>query len=160
PAPAAPPPPPAAKAADPYQLAPGGSTAASTKDASKKEAERDHSALDAARAQYANKNYADATRSFDQISASGGDASAALGAARSVRAGNGCAAATQRFDTVAGRQAGSGNGNDALLEGGQCYRQLGQFEAARARLVRLLTVPSHAAKAQRELDAMAPRAAT
>jgi hypothetical protein len=162
-APASPPAKPAAAMpADPYAAPAGGAQAAaeSKEDRGKKEKERDTSVLDAARAQYTNKNYADATRQFDQITANGGDASAALWAARSVRDGNGCSAALLRFDSVAGRQAGSAIGNDALLEGGQCYRQLGQFEAARARLVRLLTVPSHAARAQRELDAMSPKAST
>ncbi len=125
----------------------------------KKEAERDQAttAFDSARAQLAQKNYAEATRQFDAL-AENGDGTAAVWAARSVREGSGCGAALSRYDMIAGRQAGSNNGNDALLEGGQCYRQLGQSEAARARLVRLLTVPSHAARAQRELDAMSPKA--
>jgi hypothetical protein len=124
----------------------------------KKEAQ-DTSAFDAAKQQYAQKNYPEATRQFDALGASG-DPSAPIWAARSTRDGSGCGAAVARYDSIAGRQAGTSAGNDALLEGGQCYRTMGQFEAARARLVRLLTVPSHAARAQRELDAMSPKATT
>jgi hypothetical protein len=145
---ALPPPPPA-----PATLAP---QAGDLSKEGKKE-DQSPSAFDAARTAYTQRNFADATRQFDALAASG-DNTAALWAARSVRDGSGCGAALTRYDTIAGRQAGTGNGNDALLEGGQCYRQLGQFEAARARLVRLLTVSSHAARAQRELDAMSPKA--
>ncbi len=127
-----------------------------SRDAKKKDDPAAAAAFEAARAAYVARNFDGATRQFDAL-ALGGDGTSALWAARSVRDGSGCGAATSRYDVVAGRQAGSGNGNDALLEGGQCYRQLGQFEAARARLVRLLTVSSHAARAQRELDAMSPR---
>jgi hypothetical protein len=158
PAPQAAPKPIVADRADPWASAQSTLAQPVAKDASKKEA--DASDLERARGAYANKNFADAAQQFDRIAANGGDPSAALWAARSVRDGNGCGAAIQRFDLVAGRQAASAIGNDALLEGGQCYRQLGQFEAARARLVRLLTVPSHAVRAQRELDAMNPKSAT
>jgi hypothetical protein len=157
--PATPPPaPPAVAAQDPMANygAPRDATG-STKDAKKEDQQaQTASGFGAARAAYTQRNFTDATRQFDALAANG-DNNAALWAARSVRDGSGCSAATTRYDTVAGRQAGTANGNDALLEGGQCYRQLGQIETARARLVRLLTVASHAARAQRELDAMSPR---
>ncbi len=148
------PPPPSLAQAGPQTIVPKGGD---LRDVSKEAKKEDQSAFTAARTAYTQRNFTDATRQFDALAA-GGDSASALWAARSVRDGSGCGAALMRYDTVAGRQAGSGNGNDALLEGGQCYRQLGQFEAARARLVRLLTVSSHAARAQRELDAMSPKA--
>jgi hypothetical protein len=134
-------------------------TAPADPNATSKGGDGPSAAFDAAKQQYAQRNYAEATRQFDALATSG-DSSAPLWAARATRDGSGCAAAVGRYDAIVGRQAGSSAGNDALLEGGQCYRTMGQFEAARARLVRLLTVQSHAARAQRELDAMSPKAAT
>ena len=160
--PSAPPPPAAAAPATVAQtVAPGsggdmGGVVA--KDAKKEDRDQGASAFDSARAAYAQRKFPDALRQFDALAA-GGDKTSALWAARSTRDGSGCSAALQRYDTIAGQQVGTNNGNDALLEGGQCYRQVGNVEAARARLVRLLTVASHAARAQRELDAMSPKAA-
>ncbi len=116
------------------------------------------SELDAAMAAFRAGSFDDATRQFDAL-ASGGNVTAALWAARSVREGSGCSSAEGRFDQVAARAFGTAAGYDATLEGGRCYRSTGAYEAARARLVRLLTVKSHAARAQAELDAMAPKAA-
>jgi hypothetical protein len=146
---AAPPPSP------PGALAPA-APAAEVKD---EEPQQNASAFDAARQLLAQKNYVEATRQFDAL-AQHGDTLAELWAARSVRDGSGCGAAVGRYDGIVGRQGGSSIGNDALLEAGQCYRTMGDFEVARARLVRLLTVPSHMARAQRELDAMSPKATT
>ena len=112
--------------------------------------------FDAAMASFRAGSFGDATRQFDAI-AGGGSLSAALWAARSVREGTGCGNAVGRFDQVAARAFGTTAGYDATLEAGRCYRVMGANEAARARLVRLLTVQSHAARAQAELDAMAPR---
>ncbi len=105
---------------------------------------------------YRNKSYDTATREFDALAAAG-DPNAALWAARSVRESAGCASAVSRFDQVAARSFGNQAGYDATLEGGRCYKAMGSFDAARTRFVRLLTVPSHAARAQAELDAMTPR---
>ncbi len=102
---------------------------------------------------YKAKSYDEATRTFDAV-ASGGDANAALWAARSVRESGGCATAVARFDQVAARSYGTQSGYDATLEAGRCYKSMASFEAARSRFGRLLTVPSHAARAQAELDAM------
>jgi hypothetical protein len=160
PKPSPPPPPAAAPAPVAQTVAPGsgGDLGGVAKDAKKEDRDQGASALDSARAAYTQRRFPDAIRQFDALAANG-DKTAALWAARSTRDGSGCSAATQRYDTIAGQQAGTNNGNDALLEGGQCYRQVGNVEAARARLVRLLTVASHAARAQRELDAMSPKAA-
>jgi hypothetical protein len=112
--------------------------------------------FDAAMASFRAGSFGDATRQFDAI-AGGGNVTAALWAARSVREGTGCGNAVGRFDQVAARAFGTAAGYDATLEAGRCYRAMGANEAARARLVRLLTVQSHAARAQSELDAMAPK---
>lgn len=111
-----------------------------------------------AMAAYRGKRYSEATRMFDSL-AQQGDANAALWAARSERESSGCSSAVGRFDRIGASSYGTAAGYDATLEAGRCYRSLGSFEAARARFARLLTVPSHAAKAQAELDAMSPRAA-
>jgi tetratricopeptide (TPR) repeat protein len=110
----------------------------------------------AATAAYHAQNYDEATRDFDALAAAGDD-NAALWAARSVRDGNGCAAAVNRFDQLAGRAYGKTTpGYDATFEAGQCYKSMGSFDAARQRFARLLTVPSYAARAQAELNKMAP----
>jgi hypothetical protein len=108
-----------------------------------------------ATAAYRAQNYDEATRDFDALAAAGDD-NAALWAARSVRDGNGCATAVNRFDALAGRAYGTQPGYDATFEAGQCYKAMGSFDAARQRFARLLTVPSHAARAQAELNKMAP----
>lgn len=109
-------------------------------------------------AAYRVRRYDAAARMFDVLAGSG-DTNAALFAARSVRDGNGCGAAVTRFDQLGARAYGTQPGYDATLEGGRCYREMGSFETARAHFRRLLTVPSHAAMAQAELDAMSPKAA-
>ncbi len=111
-----------------------------------------------AMAAYRVRRYDDAARMFDVLAGSG-DTNAALFAALSVRDGNGCGAAVTRFDQLGARAYGTQPGYDATLEGGRCYRAMGSFETARAHFRRLLTVPSHAARAQTELDAMSPKAA-
>jgi hypothetical protein len=111
-----------------------------------------------ATAAYRAKNYDEATRDFDALAAAGDD-NAALWAARSVRDGNGCSTAVNRFDQLAGRAYGTPPGYDATFEAGQCYKSMGSFDAARQRFARLLTVPSHAARAQAELNKMAPSSA-
>jgi hypothetical protein len=106
-------------------------------------------------AAYRGKRYAEAVRTFDALAAQG-DTQASLWAARSEREASGCATAVTRFVRLAASAYGTTPGYDATLEAGRCYRQLGSFEAARNQFARLLTVPSHAAFAQRELDAMNP----
>jgi hypothetical protein len=108
------------------------------------------------KAHFNNKEYDDAVRVFDGLAA-GGDMNSALWAARSVRQSSGCANAVSRFDQVAARAYGTAPGYDATFEGGQCYRIMGSFDTARSHFGRLLTVPSHMAKAQAELDIMSPR---
>jgi hypothetical protein len=110
----------------------------------------------AAMAAYRARDYSEAIRLFDALATSG-DPAAALWAARSVREGSGCGAATARFDQLAGRNFGTNAGYDAAFEAGRCYRQLGLVDTARARFTRLLTVPSHAVRAQAELDAINPK---
>ncbi len=96
--------------------------------------------------------YDDAIRAFDALAPT--DPNAALWGARSVRESKGCKAALRRFDQAAQRGGGSPPGWDALLEGALCYRALGDFGNARARLAPLLKVDSHKDRAQAELDRM------
>ncbi len=115
--------------------------------------------FESAMGDYRAKNYDDATRRFDTLSAN--DANAALWAARSVRDGSGgCGAAVGRFDQVAARADGTPTGYEALLDAGRCYKQLGNYDAARARFAKLAGVPTYATRAQTELDSMSPAART
>ncbi len=111
--------------------------------------------FDTAMAAYHAGRYNDAMQMFDAL----GDASSALWAARSVREGSGCAAAVGRFDSVGTRFWNTTPGYEATLDAGRCYRAMGNTSLARARLSRLLAVPAYAARAQDELDAMAPASA-
>jgi hypothetical protein len=109
-------------------------------------------------ASYNSGDYATATKLFDGL-ASGGDLTSALWAARSTRRGSGCPAAAARFDQVARAGTGTTTGYDATFEGGQCYRQMGQLDMARARFGSLITVPSYVDRAKNELAQMGPKAA-
>lgn len=146
-APASPPPAPIAAAA-PAESKKSESAAGATGAASA-------DAFAEAMAAYRGGRYADATQRFDALAASG-NRQAALMAARAAREGSGCASAAPRFDRLTSTDFGTAPGYDATLEAGRCYRAMGSFDAARARFARLLTVPSHAALAQAELDAMSP----
>lgn len=139
--------PPAAAAAPP----PAGPATEAKKSASASSGD----AFAEAMAAYRGGRYAEATQRFDAL-AGGGNRQAALMAARSAREGSGCATAAGRFDRLASSDYGTAPGYDATLEAGRCYRAMGSFDAARQRFARLLTVPSHAALAQAELDAMSP----
>jgi tetratricopeptide (TPR) repeat protein len=93
----------------------------------------------------------EATHAFDAIPVSDPNAPD-LWAARSVREGKGCRAAVGRFDRTASRSRRTSRGWDALLEGGLCYRALGDVAAARSRFTSLLDVDSHKDRARAELD--------
>lgn len=108
-----------------------------------------------AMASYRGRRFSEATKQFDAL-AGQGDQSAALWAARSERDGSGCASAVPRYQRLATSAWGTSVGYDATLELGRCFRAMGSFESARGQFARLLTVPSHAARAQAELDAMNP----
>ncbi|MGH7438850.1 MAG: hypothetical protein ACRENE_24450, partial [Polyangiaceae bacterium] len=110
------------------------------------------SPFDAAVKLYQSGRYDEAARAFEPLAAQ--DVNADLYAARSIREGKGCPAAVARFDRVAQRAGGTPPGWDALLEGGICYRSIGDFASARARLIRLLSVDSHKDRARAELDRM------
>jgi hypothetical protein len=108
------------------------------------------SPFDTALQSYRGGRFDEATRAFDGLA--GADANADLWAARSIRESKGCRNAVARFDKVAQRAAGSPPGWDALLEGGACYRAIGDLGNARVRLNALLAVDSHKDKARAELD--------
>ena len=99
---------------------------------------------------YQSGRYDEATRAFEALA--GQDVNADLYVARSIREGKGCSAAVARFDRVSQRAGGTPPGWDALLEGAICYRSIGDFSSARARLTRLLSVDSHKDRARAELD--------
>lgn len=143
------PPPPMAKQEGESQA----SQAAATKKAAASSAD-----FDSAMAQFKAGNYSEATRLFDIVGASG-DLTAQLYAARGVEAQAGCSAAIGRYDQLASRAFGTTAGYDATLAAGRCFRILGDYERARQRLNRLLTVTTHMRLAQNELDALAPKAA-
>jgi hypothetical protein len=109
------------------------------------------SPMDSAQKKYKAKNYDEALAEFDAL-ARGGDTDSALWAARAVRDKHGCASALTRYDQLASSAFGTPAGYEATLEGGQCYRRQGFLEAASSRFQRLLTVPSHASRAQIEID--------
>jgi hypothetical protein len=77
---------------------------------------------------------------------------AALTEARAQRDAQGCRAAVAHFDDVARRAAGSAPGWDALLESARCYRLLGDYPSARARLTTLLKVAQFKDRARAELN--------
>jgi hypothetical protein len=108
---------------------------------------------DAAGAAYAARNYAEAAKLYDE-QARRGDRRAALQAARSVRELSGCSAAVGRFDALASSAWGTDVGYDATLEAGYCHRALGNDTLAQARFSRLLTVPSHAQRAQAGINSL------
>jgi hypothetical protein len=108
------------------------------------------SPFEAAAIQYRAGQFDEAMRAFDALAAS--DPNAELWASRSARAGKGCRAAVPRFDHLAQRAAGTPPGWDALLEGGICFRSIGNASEARVRLNALLRVDSHKERARAELD--------
>jgi hypothetical protein len=129
----------------------GGGSGFYTQQPSKKEADGDD--FSQGMVAYQNKQYPQATQSFDRAG-SRGDLNASLYAARAVRDGQGCAAAIGRFDQVAARGGGSYIGADALFDSATCSMQLGASDVARAKYQQLLAVPSHQARAQQALDSM------
>ena len=108
------------------------------------------SPFDTALQAYRGGRFDEAAHAFDGLA--GADPNADLWAARSVRESKGCRNAVARFDKVAQRAGGTPPGWDALLEGGLCYRAIGNFDQARVRLNALLTVDSHKDRARAELD--------
>jgi hypothetical protein len=119
-----------------------------------KSAQEQQDGFSAGMAAYRSRNFAEATRQFDSAARTG-DQNAALWAAKSVKDGNGgCGAAIPRFDAVAQKAGGSGSwvGSEAQLEAARCQIALGQLDAARDRLAKLTSVPSHAAPAQQALN--------
>jgi hypothetical protein len=107
--------------------------------------------FDSALRNYRAGRFIEAARQFDALPSSNPNAPD-LWAARAIRDGKGCRAAVARFDKTALRDKQAPSGWDALLEGALCYRALGDFGSARARLNGLLGVDSHKDRARAELD--------
>lgn len=100
------------------------------------------------------RRFDDALRAFDALAPR--STNAELWAARCVRESKGCRAALPRFDKVAQRAGQTPSGWDARLEGALCFRAIGDFGAARARLAALLGVDSHKDRARVELERLGP----
>lgn len=110
---------------------------------------------------FQSRNYAEATRQFDQAAAAG-DTNAALWAAESTKEGQGCAVALGRFSDLAQRASGTWVGNEASYRAARCQMAMGQGDAARGRLNALASTGSHGAQATAalgELDGVATRKA-
>jgi hypothetical protein len=111
----------------------------------------DDQRFDAALRSYRAGRFDEAARAFDALQPTEPNAPD-LWAARAIRDGKGCRAAVTRFDKTAQRYKQAPPGWDALLEGALCYRNIGDFGTARARLNALLGVDSHKDRARAELD--------
>jgi hypothetical protein len=144
---------PMAAAAD-RDYAPRGQSVAPPPATKALEQQQQQDGFSAGMAAYRSRNFPEATRQFDSAARTG-DQNAALWAAKSVKDGNGgCSAALPRFDAVAQRAGGSGSwvGSEAQLEAARCQIATGQLDAARDKLSKLTSVPSHAAPAQQALN--------
>ena len=144
--------------------APAGAPAPSVADESlaKKSASTGTDAFSLGTAAFQARNYAEATKQFDQAAADGNQ-NAALWAAESVKEGQGCAVAVGRFDQIAQRAGQTWVGNEASYREARCQMAMGQVDPARARLTALAqTSTTHAQQAQAaltELNAIATRRA-
>jgi hypothetical protein len=111
----------------------------------------DDQLFEAALRSYRAGRFNEAVHAFDALSPADPNAPD-LWAARATRDGRGCRAAVTRFDKTAQRYKQAPPGWDALLEGALCYRALGDFGTARARLAGLLGIDSHKDRARAELE--------
>ncbi len=100
--------------------------------------------------------YGAAQKNFDSVANRGGGnaATAELFAAQSVRNESGCSAAAPRFEAINSRHRGTGIGNEALWQAGDCYRALGQQENARRTYKQLVGIAGYDDRAQRALAAL------
>jgi len=111
---------------------------------------------DRAMEDYRSGRYAEAQKNFDGVATRGGGnaPSAELFAAQAVRNQSGCAAAAPRFEAINSRHRGTGIGNEAAWQAGDCYRALGQGENARRNYQQLVGVSGYDDRAQRALAAL------
>lgn len=111
---------------------------------------------DQAMADYRAGRYSAAQKNFDSVASRGGgnSATAELFAAQSVRNESGCSAAAPRFEAINSRHRGTGIGNEALWQAGDCYRALGQQENARRSYKQLVGIAGYDDRAQRALAAL------
>lgn len=111
---------------------------------------------DQAMADYRAGRYGEAQKNFDSVANRGGGnaPTAELFAAQAVRNESGCSAAAPRFEAINSRHRGTGIGNEALWQAGDCYRALGQQENARRTYKQLVGVAGYDDRAQRALSAL------
>ena len=119
-------------------------------------------AFDQAMQIYRARGYIEAQRLFERLSRSGHPraAEAALYAALSTRNIKGCAAALPALARVAERFPSSLAAHDAVWRAARCQEQLGDAANARHGYESLLSVPSHARRAQQALANLASEKAT
>lgn len=111
---------------------------------------------DQAMADYRAGRYGEAQKNFDSVANRGGGnaPTAELFAAQAVRNESGCSAAAPRFEAINARHRGTGIGNEALWQAGDCYRALGQQENARRTYKQLIGIAGYDDRAQRALSAL------
>jgi hypothetical protein len=94
----------------------------------------------------------DCSTALPMLDGRSGDADASLAAARCVKQMNGCSSAVSRFEQLAATARDPQVNAEATLEAGLCQRQLGFLDAALKRFQALALVPSHAARANQEIE--------
>ena len=94
----------------------------------------------------------DCATALPMLDGRSGDADASLAAARCVKQMNGCSSAVSRFEQLAATARDPQVNAEATLEAGLCQRQLGFLDAALKRFQALALVPSHAARANQEIE--------
>ncbi len=111
---------------------------------------------DQAMADYRARRYGAAQKNFDNVANRGGGnaPTAELFAAQSVRNQAGCSAATSRFESINSKHRGTGIGNEALWQAGDCYRTAGDPENARRAYKQLIGVAGYDGRAQRALASL------
>jgi TolA-binding protein len=98
---------------------------------------------------YKNGRFAEAEKAFNMVVASSGNPAAALYAAKSAEAAHGCRSAAAKYDYVAS-QYPSVKG-EALWEGANCYKSLGDIENARSMYMQLRSVAGYRDRAEAEI---------
>jgi TolA-binding protein len=106
---------------------------------------------------YQEGRYAEAERLFSEISAAGGEksAAAALHEGHAARNGSGCQRAAAIYDSVAERFASGTVANEASWHAASCYRAMGQVSRAAAHYRDLEQVAAYAGRAQKALSEIA-----
>lgn len=105
---------------------------------------------------YRARRFGAAQKNFDSVANRGGSNApmAELFAAQAARNESGCSAAAPRFESINGKHRGTGVGNEALWQAGDCYRAMGDRESARRTFKQLVGVSGYDDRAQRALASL------